>query len=88
MGYAAVVPGNPRAAVDELQRAVTELGFKGWSIHSNYGDTMLDDPAYHPILEKAEELGVPVNIHPTVPAFCSSTPLPREMIWSLASFLT
>ncbi len=69
MGYVALAPCNQKAAVDELQRAVMELGFKGWSIHSNYGDTMLDDPAYHPILEKAEELGVPVNIHPTVSAF-------------------
>lgn len=69
MGYAALAPCDPKAAVDELKRAVTELGFKGWNTHSNYGDSMLDDPAYHPILEKAEELGVPVYIHPTVAAF-------------------
>ena len=66
MGYAALAPRNPKAAVDELERAVTELGFRGWNLHSNFGDTMLDDPAYRPILQKAEKLGVPVYIHPTV----------------------
>ena len=69
MGYVAPVSCNPKAAVDVLQRMVMELGFKEWNTHSNYGDTVVDDPAYHPILEKAEELGVPVSIHPTVPAF-------------------
>jgi predicted TIM-barrel fold metal-dependent hydrolase len=34
MGYAALAPCNPKAAVDELQRALTELGFKGWNTHS------------------------------------------------------
>jgi len=28
MGYTALAPCNPKAALDELQRAVTELGFK------------------------------------------------------------
>lgn len=69
MGCKVLAPRNPKAAVDILQRMVMELGFKEWNTHSNYGDTVLDDPAYHPILEKAEELGVPVSIHPTVPAF-------------------
>jgi len=30
---------------------------------------MLDDPAFHPILDKAEELGAPVYIHLMVLAF-------------------
>lgn len=68
MGYAALAVKNPAAAVDELERAVTELGFRGWNTHSNYGDTMLDDPTYRPLLQKAEKLGVPVYIHPTVSA--------------------
>lgn len=68
MGYAALAPNDPEAAADELERSVKVLGFKGWNTHSNYGDTMLDDPKYIPILKKAEELGVPVYIHPTVSA--------------------
>ncbi len=68
MGYAALAPKDPGAAAEELERAVKELGFKGWNTHSNYGDTYLDDKRYLPILQKAEELGVPVYLHPTVPA--------------------
>ena len=68
MGYAALAVRNPVVAADELERTVTELGFKGWNTHSNYGDTMLDDPAYRPILHRAEKLGVPVYLHPAVPA--------------------
>ena len=67
-GFAALAVRNPTAAVDELERSVTELGFKGWNTHSNYGDTMLDDPAYRPILQRAEKLGVPIYLHPAVPA--------------------
>lgn len=69
MGYAALAPNDPQEAIKELERAIVELGFKGWNTHSNFGNTMIDDPKYHPILQKAEELGVPVYLHPTVPAF-------------------
>jgi predicted TIM-barrel fold metal-dependent hydrolase len=68
MGYAALAPKNPEAAADELERAVKELGFAGWNTHSNYGDSYLDEKRYWPILERAERLGVPIYIHPTVPA--------------------
>jgi uncharacterized protein len=68
MGYAALSPKDPLRAADELERCVKELGFKGWNTHSNYGDSYLDDRRYLPILERAAKLGVPVYIHPTVPA--------------------
>jgi uncharacterized protein len=68
VGYAALAPKNPEGAVRELERSVKELGFKGWKTHSNYGGTYLDDKEYWPILEKAEELDVPIYLHPAVPA--------------------
>jgi predicted TIM-barrel fold metal-dependent hydrolase len=68
MGYAALAPKNPEEAADELERAVKDLGFIGWNTHSNYGDSYLDDKRYLPILERAERLGVPIYLHPTVPA--------------------
>ncbi|MBN1103317.1 MAG: amidohydrolase [Deltaproteobacteria bacterium] len=68
MGYAALAPKDPEAAARELERAVLKLGFKGWNTHSNYGDSYLDDKRYLPILQTAEKLGVPVYLHPTVPA--------------------
>jgi predicted TIM-barrel fold metal-dependent hydrolase len=68
MGYAALAPKHPEQAVVELERAVKELGFIGWNTHSNFGDAYLDEKRFWPILGKAAELGVPVYLHPTVPA--------------------
>ncbi len=58
---------RPQEAADELERCVTELGFRGCNIHSHIGNTYLDDPRYFPILERAARLRVPVNLHPTLP---------------------
>jgi predicted TIM-barrel fold metal-dependent hydrolase len=68
MGFAALAPQDPDEAVKELERAVKELGFKGWLTHSNFGDTYLDHQKYWPILEQAEALSVPIYIHPSFPA--------------------
>ena len=67
LGFAALAPHDPDAAARELERAVKELGFKGWKTHSNLGDSYLDDKRYWPILAKAEELGVPIYLHPSAP---------------------
>lgn len=67
-GLAALAPNDPEAAADELERAVEELGFKGWKTHSNYRGSYLDERKYWPILERAEQLEVPIYLHPTVPA--------------------
>ena len=68
MGFAALAPKDPEGAAQELERAVKELGLKGWKTHSNYGDGYLDDEQYWPILEKTADLGVPIYLHPAVPA--------------------
>ena len=58
---------DPAAAVDELTRAVTELGFRGAMIHGRAGDKMLDHPDFAPILDEAARLEVPIFIHPQMP---------------------
>ena len=68
MGYATLAPKAPEAAVDELERCVKELGFKGWNTHSNCAGAYLDEDIFLPILQRAEKLNVPIYIHPTVPA--------------------
>jgi predicted TIM-barrel fold metal-dependent hydrolase len=68
MGYAVLAPKAPEEAADELERAVKDLGFIGWNTHSNYAGSYLDEEKYLPILERAERLGVPIYLHPTVPA--------------------
>ena len=67
VGLASLPVSVPEEAADELERAVTELGFKGGNIHSHIGNTYLDDARYFPILERAASLKVPINLHPALP---------------------
>ena len=67
MGFAALAPKNPEEAAKELERCVKELGFKGWKTHSNFGDSYIDEKRFWPILAKAEELDVPIYLHPVAP---------------------
>ncbi len=67
-GLASVAPQNPVAAADELRRAVTKLGLKGAVINSHTNGEYLDDRKFWPILESAQELDVPIYIHPRDPS--------------------
>jgi len=66
-GYATLAVKDVDAATAELERAVKELGFTGWNTHSNFGDSFLDEKRYWPLLAKAEELDIPIYLHPTYP---------------------
>ncbi len=68
IGLAALAPKRPSEAADELQRAVKDLGLRGWKTQSNYGDSYLDAKKYWPILSMAEKLDVPIFLHPVIPA--------------------
>jgi uncharacterized protein len=67
LGYATLAPKDADGACTELERCVKELGFRGWNTHSNFGDSFIDEKRYWPVLGKAEELGVPVYLHPSWP---------------------
>jgi 2,3-dihydroxybenzoate decarboxylase len=58
---------DPKAAADELERAVTKLGFKGAMIHGLSHDVFLDDKRFWPIFERAHALDVPIYMHPAIP---------------------
>jgi 2,3-dihydroxybenzoate decarboxylase len=66
-GFATLATQNPAAAAAELERAVTELGLAGALINGRTHSRYLDDPAYRPLFECAEALGVPTYLHPTTP---------------------
>jgi 2,3-dihydroxybenzoate decarboxylase len=66
-GFAALPTPDPQAAADELERAVTELGFKGAMIHGNTGGVFHDDAKFRPIFERAQALEVPIYLHPGPP---------------------
>ena len=58
---------NPAAAADELERTVTEFGFKGALINGLTHGRFLDDLQFAPIFERAEKLNVPIYLHPGMP---------------------
>src|SRR5438445_9855414 len=65
-GFAALPTADPRAAADELERAVTRLGFKGAMVNGLTGGVFHDDERFWPIYERASKLGVPIYIPPAV----------------------
>jgi 2,3-dihydroxybenzoate decarboxylase len=66
-GFAALPTADPKAAADELERAVTKLGFKGAMVHGMSNGEFLDLPKFWPIYERAEKLDVPIYFHPSLP---------------------
>jgi 2,3-dihydroxybenzoate decarboxylase len=64
----AVLPvPDPVAAADELERAVTKLGFKGAMVHGLIEGQFLDGRRFWPIYERAAALDVPIYVHPATP---------------------
>jgi uncharacterized protein len=66
-GFAALPTSAPEKAADELERTVREYGFKGALINGHCGGRYLDDRFFWPIFERAEQLNVPIYLHPTPP---------------------
>jgi predicted TIM-barrel fold metal-dependent hydrolase len=66
IGFASVNPKyqGTRRAVEELERAVTELGLVGVKLYPMYQHWAANDPDIaFPIYAKANELGIPVMVH-------------------------
>lgn len=55
---------SPKEAASELKRAVQELNFVGTMVPNHVNGRWLDDEYFWPIFEEAENLGVPVYVHP------------------------
>lgn len=66
-GFAHLPMRVPEAAADELDRAVSDLGFRGAMINGMTNGLFLDDPQFAPILARAVALDVPIYIHPNLP---------------------
>ncbi|HZR97694.1 MAG TPA: amidohydrolase family protein [Chloroflexota bacterium] len=63
IGWASVDPWQGRAAVRELERAVTALGLRGLKLHPITQAFYPDDQRFYPLWAKAAELGIPVIFH-------------------------
>jgi predicted TIM-barrel fold metal-dependent hydrolase len=66
-GFAMLPTQSPVDAADELERTVTQLGFKGALINGHTQGRYLDEESFAPIFERAQALDVPIYIHPTDP---------------------
>jgi predicted TIM-barrel fold metal-dependent hydrolase len=64
--FAALPTAVPEAAADELERTV-KFGFKGAMLHGLANDVFLDDKKFWPIYARAEQLDLPIYMHPSLP---------------------
>ena len=62
--FASLTLQAPELAVQELETAVKKQGLKGAAIGDAVAGAEFSDPKFHPVWAKAEELGVPLFIHP------------------------
>jgi 2,3-dihydroxybenzoate decarboxylase len=65
--FATLPTQAPDEAADELERTVTQLGFKGALINGHTQGRYLDDDSFSVLFERAQALDVPIYIHPTDP---------------------
>ena len=58
---------DTKLALKELDRAVLDLGLKGMCMLTNVAGKMVDSEFLLPVYARAQELDVPIFIHPTTP---------------------
>jgi aminocarboxymuconate-semialdehyde decarboxylase len=67
LGWGTLGFGDVDRTMAEADRCVRELGFKGFQLFSNIGGNLIDSPDYLRVYEHVAALGVPLNMHPTIP---------------------
>ena len=68
-GLACLPWQDSAACLAEMERATQELGLKGFMLYSHIGQEPVDAPQFEPLYARAAELGVPIVLHPCVPAW-------------------
>jgi aminocarboxymuconate-semialdehyde decarboxylase len=58
---------STHASIDELDRAVDDLGLRGFGCFTNLNGRALDSEDLFPIYERLAKLRLPVYLHPTAP---------------------
>jgi predicted TIM-barrel fold metal-dependent hydrolase len=67
-GFAVLPMKEPTIAAEELTRCVRELGFVGALIDNHVDGKYYDGDEYHPVFQAAQDLDVPIYLHPTWPS--------------------
>lgn len=63
IGFACVDPWKGERALNEMERAITELGLRGAKFHPGVQAFYPNDEQFYPLYEKITELGVPALFH-------------------------
>ncbi|KEQ85261.1 hypothetical protein M438DRAFT_404750 [Aureobasidium pullulans EXF-150] len=66
--FALLPMASPSSAASELERCVKQHKFVGALINNHCNGTFYDGESFRPVFAKAEELDVPIYIHPTFAA--------------------
>ncbi|HJQ71595.1 MAG TPA: amidohydrolase family protein [Blastocatellia bacterium] len=74
IGFASVDPWKGKRAVEEIERAVTELGMSGAKFHPGIQAFYPNDTRFYPLYEKISELKVPALFHTGTNALGAGTP--------------
>lgn len=92
-GFATIPLHDPIAAADEMRRCVNELGFVGTLVMGTCGGLFLDDERFDPVLTAAEEVDLPIYVHPGVPPnpvtaayYSGNWPTPVQFLFSAPAF--
>jgi aminocarboxymuconate-semialdehyde decarboxylase len=59
--------GSEEERLKELERAITALGLKGILIPTNFEGKPIDLPEYESFFAEAENMGIPLYLHPNTP---------------------
>jgi predicted TIM-barrel fold metal-dependent hydrolase len=63
IGFASVDPWKGKRAIDEIERAINDLGMRGAKFHPGIQAFHPNDPRFFPLYEKISGLGVPALFH-------------------------
>jgi hypothetical protein len=74
LGFASVDPWKGRRAIDEIERAITELGMIGAKFHPGIQAFYPSDSRFYPLYEKITTLGVPALFHTGTNGLGAGTP--------------
>ena len=63
IGFATVDPWKGETAIEELERAVHDLGLRGLKLHPIHQAFFPNDEQFYPLYEKCQALGIPLLMH-------------------------
>jgi len=74
IGFASVDPHKGKVAINEMERAIKELGLAGAKFHPGVQAFYPNDPQFYPLMEKIQELRVPALFHTGTNGLGAGTP--------------